>query len=396
MTLKKGQAAAGAAVLVAIIAGLLVMFIVLIPPQERADLLGENDSTSDSDTDIDDQFVEKELLEENPGRIDFLAETRVEHPLPVINIYTQTESKVLAEKNVASVKKGVFTEQTSDFSFTVPDLSNTQNVLLSFSVSEQKGRVLIYLNEELIFDAQAKEGVLQPITLPKNLLQSQNSLVFAVSSPGVAFWQTNKLLLEKIKIFADVTSVEAQSSKSIFLVSETEKRNMERAVLRFQPDCDFFNVGKLEVLINGNEIYNAVPDCDVSFIPIEISADVIYQGENEVIFSTSQGTYILSHVSLESKLKEVEFPTYYFELSAEEFEDVIDDNLRVRANLAFVDVVTRKSGAVVINGHIENFDTKEVNEVFDLSDDVVRGVNSLKIKPKKTLEVRELRVDLVK
>ena len=61
-----------------------------------------------------------------------------------------------------------------------------------------------------------------------------------------------------------------------------------------------------------------------------------------------------------------------------------------------MDVVSSKYGELIFNGHAKNFDTKEVTYILDLSDDIVQGNNALKVKPDKTIEVQELRVDLVK
>jgi len=131
-------------------------------------------------------------------------------------------------------------------------------------------------------------------------------------------------------------------------------------------------------------------------VPIEFSSNIVFQGENELIFRTDRGNYILSHVVVESKLKELEYPTYYFDLTNEQFEDVDTGDLRVRLKIDFVDVVVSKYGDVVFNGHVKHFDTKEVSYIIDLSDDALKGSNSLKVRPKKTLEARELRVDLIK
>src|SRR3989344_2166636 len=314
---KRGQSsAAGAAVLIAIIAALIVGFVILIPPQERAKLLDEPSTTTPTSP-----GAAQNLLMESPGRIDYLAQKEIEHPLPVINIYTKTEAKVLGE---------------------------------------------------------------------------QNEVVFTVSSPGLAFWRTNELSLQNVKIVADVTSVEAQASKNIFLLSEVEKKNLEKVTLKFQPGCDLDEVGRLTVLVNGKVVYAAVPDCDVALVPIEISPGALNQGENEIIFKTEQGTYLLTHIVIESELKEVDFPTYYFDLTYEEYSDVVDEDKRVRITLEFVDVVARKFGDLEFNGHTKYFDTKEVSYILDVSDDVVQGANALKIKPRKTLEVRQLKIDLVK
>ena len=154
--------------------------------------------------------------------------------------------------------------------------------------------------------------------------------------------------------------------------------------------------GKLLITINEKTIYSGVPDCDLAMVPIEFSSDSIYQGENQIVFYTEKGTYLLSHVVIESELNEVDFPAYYFELSYEDYNDVKDDKKRARLTMNFVDVVASKFGEIVFNGNVRYFDTKEVSYTLDLSGDVVQGANSLKIKPKKTLDVREVKIDLIK
>jgi len=397
MEAKRGQAAAGAAVLIAIIAGLLIMFVILIPPQERAELLGETDSSSSGSKTVGLGQAEKNLLTENPGRIDYLAQKQIEHPLPITHIYTQTESKILAEKKIAYAKKGIFSEETTDFSFSIPDLANTVNLLLNLRVVNiNEGKLIITLNEEIIYSAYVDPGTPVTLSLPQNLLAGNNLLNFAVSSPGIAFWKTFEVSLEDVMVVADVTSVSAQSSKNIFLISETEIENLDRVLLKFQPECKTGEVGKLTIKVNSNQIYQGIPDCDIAMVPIEFSFNNLYQGENEITFHTEKGNYFLSHMMVESKLKDVDFPTYYFELSHEEYLDVQDEEKRVRLNLDFVDVVVRKRGDLVVNGHVYHFDTKEVSYLVDISDDVVKGLNALKIRPKKTLEIRELRADLIK
>jgi hypothetical protein len=390
---KRGQVAAGAAVLLAIIAGTLLLFILFLPPEDRQVILGPGVTPSD-DT-IGGKVLVKNLLTESPGRIDFLGQTDIEHPLPVVNIYTRTEPRILGEKHTVLAKKGVFSEETGSFNFVVPDLRNTENILLSFKVTDITGNLILSLNGDEIYNVKSSAGASQTITLPKNSLRDENILTLASSSPGLAFWKTNRLAMESIKVVADVTSLEAQSSKNIFLISETEKSNLEKVNLRFEPTCEFETVGKLTITVNARQIYNAVPDCDLAFVPIEFSPDLVSQGENEIVFKTDRGAYQLSHVNIRSKLKEVDFPTYYFDLSFEEFRDIRNGAQRLRLSMDFVDVVTRKIGDLVFNGHLARFDIKEVSYVVDIGEDAVKGNNALKIKPKKTLEIRELKVDLV-
>jgi len=400
MVSKRGQSAAGAAVLLVIIAALIVGFIILMPPSDRADLLGEDSGTnsgtdSGSDTGIEDAVPEQNLLSAAPGRVDYLAQREVEHPLPVINLYTKTEAKVLADKNVVYAKRSSFSDETSKFNFALQKLQYTTNVFLTFDARKIEGRLIILLNGEEIFNGGVEDLTL-PISLSERLLKDNNEMVFQASSPGLAFWATNEISLENVKVVADVTNVEAQSSKNVFLVSETEKKNLERVTLKFQPTCQYGEVGKLEIWINGNDIYSGVPDCDLAMVPIEVSPELIYQGENQITFNTERGAYLLSHVQIRSELKDVEFPTYYFELSHEEFQSIKDETRRLRMEMFFVDTVSSKYGDLYFNGHLYGFDTKEADLTIDISEDIVEGNNALKIKPRKTIEIRQLSIDLVK
>ena len=393
---KKGQAA-GAAVLLAIIAGLLVMFILFIPPADRAELLGDETSgTTTSSGTTTTKVAEKVLLTQNPGKLDFISQKEIEHPLPITTVFTKTEPKLIGEKPTAYAKNGAFTEETSDLTFFVPDLKNTNNLLLHFNVKAVEGRIIVHLNDELIYEKDGKVGNLQPIKLPIALIKQSNKLSIGVSSPGAVFWKTNELSLESVKILADVTNIEAQTAKNIFLISNAEKQNMKTVVLRFQPHCNFDTVGKLHISINGKEIYGGIPDCDLPMVPIEFAPNILNVGENQVILSTEKGTYELSQLLIRSRLQDIDYPTYYFEISEEQYNAVNDDNRRIRLTMDFVDVIATKRGNIVYNGHLRNFDTKEVSYTIDISDDVVRGNNALKINPKKTLEIRELKVELLK
>ncbi len=389
--------AAGAAVLIAIIAGVLILFIVLIPPAERAQLLGEQEpgSSSSSSGSLGQTGVVKNFLRQNPGRIDYLAQREIEHPLPVITVYTSEESKIISEKNVISAKRGILSKKPSEFTFRVDNLNDLNSPLLSFSTKSLQGHLTITLNGEEVY-AGDPSGSVRPIALPRNLLQSENILVFMVSSPGLAFWRTNEFVAEQVRVVADVTNRESQTANHVFLVSETEKNNLEKVTLKFQPECRYGEAGPLSIRLNGNEVYNALADCDVTLIPIELSSGDIRQGENTIVFSTTRGTYVLTHVTVVSKLQEVDFPTYYFELSQEEYEEIVDGPRQLRVALSFVDVTKNREGQVIVNGNSHHFDTRNSTISFDVSDDAVRGTNSVKILPRKTLEVRELRADMVR
>jgi len=386
---KKGQAAAAAA-LIAIITALIVLYILFIPPAERQAILEGEDGGDGTGISVVEE--NETLLMESPGRIDFLSQKTVDHAIPTTHIFTRTEGLVLESKSSVYIKKSLFSSKQVNISFKINDLANTESVLLSGLVKEGQGRMMIYLNDYEIYNSEVR-GNIPAIELPKKWLQTDNVLVLKVSSPGIAFWRTNAYDLEDVKVTADETSIEAQTSKNLFLVSATEKNNLDKVVLKFDPDCTATS-GRLDVFINGYNIYSAVPDCGAGRMSLEFSPAYLKIDENEVVFKISTGDYYLSHVSIRSELKTVDFPVYYFELSEEEYTDVKDGNARVSVQMSFVDYIEEKRGEIVLNGHVTGFDTKEISWETDVSDDIVRGNNGIQIRPRKTLDVRELKVIL--
>ncbi|MBI2662076.1 hypothetical protein HYX11_01310 [Candidatus Woesearchaeota archaeon] len=392
LSTKRGQAAA-AAVLLAIVAGLIIMFIVLMPPAERAQLLGESKTTITSTSDI--AVTGAVLFKTSPGRIDYFSNKDLEHTLSDINIFTKTESKIIAEKNSIYAKRSLFSKKTAEFSFKIKNLGQTDNVLLSFMAKNAQGRVIITLNSEEIYNGIINTKNVKPIALSKSSLKDDNLLVFSLSSPGLAFWRTNELVLEDIKTLGDITSLDTQYSKNVFLVSDTEKKNMEKMILKLYPECQSNDVGRLTIKLNTHEIYNNIPDCSQTILEVEIAPEIIVSGENALTFSIEQGAYLLTHPKLQTKLKEIDYPTYYFDIPHEQFNTIKDKTKKVRLTLNFVDITDSKQGEFLINANIQSFDTKDTSFIYDMSNYAVEGNNAIKIKPKRSLDVRELRVELI-
>lgn len=389
---KKGQAAAAAA-LIAVIAALIILYILFIPPEERQKILGDDNDTVRG---VARASKNETLLNVSPGRIDFLSQKKIEHAIPNVHVFTRTAGLVLEEKDSIYVKRSVFSAVEADMNFKAEDLANTENLLLSFNVLKGKGRLIISLNGEEIFNKEVKSGNVEPISLKKGLLKAENVLNFKVSSPGIAFWRTNEYSLEAVQVTGDVTRTQAQRSRSVFLVSAIEFNNLERVNVKFQPDCDVDFVGPLDVFINQFNIYSAVPDCGVGRIGLEVPASYLKREENEIVFSIEKGDYEISHVAVESELKQIDFPVYFFEISEEQFNSVKNNTKRVIVKMDFVDDVEKKQGQLIVNGHTIGFDTKELILEEDISREIERGNNAVKIKPERTLDVRQVKVILAK
>ena len=103
----RGQAAA-AAILLAIIAGSIVLFLLVMDPEEREVLLGDetlSSGTGSTSTSTD------YLLQEYPGRIEDLQQSEIEHKLPSMHLVVLDQGVILDERISLSTKHSDATTQ---------------------------------------------------------------------------------------------------------------------------------------------------------------------------------------------------------------------------------------------------------------------------------------------
>ncbi len=390
---KRGQAAP-AAVLLAIIMGLIIMFIMIIPPSERAKLLEEDSNgTGTSST-----FSEEVLLDKNPGRLSFIQDKSFDKAMSSVHVYTEKEPSILSNNEYLNVKNALFSSQVKNVYFKIDDLENTENILLSFTIDSYRGTLIILLNDKEIFNKETH--MVKPFKLSKSLLSENNTLTFKVSSPGVAFWRTNYYDLSMVKVVADVTDLSNQESKSILTISEDELKNMEKAILKFSTSCLSSSKGKLEVKINDYEVFNSVPECDdISYYTIPESK--LKAGSNLISFKTEKGDYQIDTIALRVKLKDPSYPTYYFTIDDKYFTNATGDSSKLKDDynvimtLEFADD-NKKEAEIYVNGYKISFDTYKIEFSHNIDNHVEPWTNSIKIIPKNSFDLKTLKVELKK
>jgi hypothetical protein len=388
---KKGVQEAGAmaaAALIVIITLLIVAYILFLPPAEREKLLVEEEENVTAEEEIE------VLLSETPERIYPLTQREFEQELPSINIMIKEVGTELKKVDSLFVSRSLFSDKNAVVEFEVIELDDIKNVLLNFVVQESDGRLIIKLNDFEIYNREITTANIQPILLKEGLAEGTNILEFSVSGPGVAFWRTNKYALEDILVTGDVVDRTAQESKLTFLVSQAERDNLKKVKLHFFPECDLAEAGKLDIWINNYNLYSAIPDCGSPNRPIEFSPDKLVPGENQLIFKTEKGSYLVDHIRLTSELEKIEAKTYYFSLSQEKFNDIEDGFLDAILYMRFIDDETAKEAKIYVNGKVIGLDQTEIEFERVINNYVVKGNNALKIEPDKAIDVVELEVRL--
>lgn len=384
---KRGQAnATSAAGLVIVIVLIIVFYLLFIPPDVRRDILEDSSTSSSSSR----SSFNETLLKETPGILDTFNDQEIEHLIPAVNLFETQYASTLTQEAKVSVKNSWFSKRQEELKFTVADLENTNNVLISFSAAKRQGDLQITLNGEDVFFGKLSSANPDPIRINKDeLIQGKNTLMIQTTSVGAKFWSTNEFELDGFKVTADITDISEQLSKNIFIVSATEKTNTDRVTLSFVPECTLGTVGVLEVMINGGEVYSAVPDCG-SGTKIELNPESIRQRENNIVFRTNDGNYLIDLIKITTQMKDAVHPIYYFDIDEDDYEDYLDEEVLLR--VTFVDDLETKEGKFIINGRETGLFQDERVYEKDITDYLVEGNNAIKIVPESRLEIVKLEV----
>lgn len=386
---KKSQSGLNAAVLVAIIAGLIILYIIFLPTAEREKLIqdkNENPTTGEE--------KQNSILDVTPGLLSTTAGLESDKNIPNLFLVETVNAKELEKINPFIVRNGWFDTKTRSIDFEVGDLENTDNIVLSFTTKKRQGILTIKLNGLVIFENELATEITEPVRLDKKFLKKMNTLEFSVSSVGAKFWTTNEYSFENIKIIGDITDTTKQESTNLVTLSDSEISSMNKATLKFTPYCKNVNeVGVLDIFINDKKIFSSVPVCDNAYKQ-SIPKSILNQGENNVVFKTSKGSYSIEQIKLSLEFKEPTLKTYFFEIAGDKFKKIKSGNQDIILTIKFVDDKKQKRAKLDINGRFETVETDKALFKEKINSKILEGNNYVRLEPFGDMEVVELKIEL--
>jgi len=385
---RSGQGGLNAAILVAIIAGLIILYIVFLPSAEREKLIEKKaaKTTAEEKSNV--------LLKVFPGDLSTSKGLEDEKSIPNIFLVETTNAKELEMINPFIARNGWFDKKIKKIDFELEDPDNTDNVVVSFIAKKRKGILMIKLNNAVIFENELASDAIEPVKLDKKLLGKTNSLEFSVSSVGYKLWTTNEYSFENAKIIGDITDTSKQESTNIFTLSDSEFSSMDKATLRFIPYCGNVNdLGTLDIFINNKKLFSSVPVCDNAYKQ-SIPKSALNEGENNVVFKTKKGSYGIEQIKIALEFKEPTVKTYFFEIDADTFKQIRAGNKDVELAITFVDDKKQKMAKLDVNGHIETVETDKATFTKNINNKVSEGNNFLRLEPLEDMEIIELKVEL--
>lgn len=386
--MSKSQSGINAAVLIAIIAGLIILYILFLPSVERERFLEGKEKKTETIKEED-----KILLKEFPGRIDIIKDIE-EKDIPNVFLFETTNAKELEKFNPFIVRYGWFDKKAKTLTFSFENVENIDNVILTFSAKKHDGVLSIKLNNELIFENDIESETVEPITLRKGSLDKQNTLEFSVSSVGYKFWRTNEYTLDGIRIIGDITDKSRQEAQNVFNLKSEEFINIEKATLKFIPYCSNVpDVGVLEISINGRNIFSAIPVCEDAYRQI-IPTGIFNSGANNIIFKTNKGSYSIEQIKFEFEAKETKTKVFFFEINETFFKKIMDNNLDVILTLEFVNDKENKRADININDMLLSLDQEEKVFTKNIKSRIRQGNNFIEIRPRTVLDIVEVKVEV--
>ncbi|MEM2139208.1 MAG: hypothetical protein QXM96_03570 [Candidatus Woesearchaeota archaeon] len=378
------------ALLIFVITIALVVYILMIPPADRAELLEQN-RTNPYGT----KSSIKVILTKQIGTLSNLIDNEKKLDFPSFTLFSRTDTITLIDFDTIYVKKSLYEEQSRNITFSIKDVRNTDNYILSFTIPKHKGILTILLNDNILTSEEFQTESPPPIRLPKDYLKEKNTLVFKVSGPGAEFWNYNEYLIKNLKIYADLTDNSGIINKQIFVLTEQEQNNLESFSLSFVADCKAGENSPLSVYLNKRLIYSTIPDCGqlTKVAPQEPSR--LKQGENDLTFSINNGFYDVYAVEAKLKLKKPIYPTYYFYIDDDTFYKIKNNQVDINITLDFTNEEDYKSGVIFVNEYKTEIDTDEKSYSRLLNNFIRKGNNAIEIRPKSDkIEILEMNLIL--
>jgi hypothetical protein len=395
---RRGQEFRSSTPLVILLIGvIIILYILFLPPAQREALLSGTTTpggvygnggvpTTGNGVVIIDKYV---------GTLQAGNGATQEHAIPSTTVFTTVSTTEVKLIDSMLVKKSAFSSQDGELTFRA-DPSLGKNFLLTFNVDQARGPLFISLNGNPIFERAITSKSPEPIKLPQEYIQPENTITFSAGSTGWQFWSANTYQLRNVLVSADVTSYEGASAEQHFTITTDEYANLDKGSLEFVPDCNPKTTGRLTINVNGRLLYAGFIDCGV-ITRQDIAKELLNAGDNRLGFTSSEGSYTIDRIKVISTLKQQEYPVFYFNLPPDMFQQANVFAGRVVLTLRFSEGNALKQGTIIVNGYQDSFQTNSYYYQASLDPNIlVPNANSVQIAPQGTsLNIPELRVEML-
>ncbi len=368
--------------LIFLIAVMIVLYVLVLPPCDKCKLLGKN-----CPDDCEAVSYGKILLQEHPGDIGEIEEDNVRHIFDSANLFGNSDPDSRTLSNSMEIKSGLFGSQDQSLEFRMDELENVDEATLSFAILESRGNLILTLNGKQIFNQEISADIVKEVELPVEYLEEENNLKLKVNPPGFAFWMTNKYSLKDINLNENYEK--SQTSDILeFSISSSERNSIQDSDLDFYIFCrgepGIANI--MKVYLNDNLLFSELVPCINEEHSVDIDEGYFETGVNELEFTVSGGNYLVSDIVIDNEVSGDVYSSYTFYIPEEIYDG--DDQFYLFLDMYGDD----KLADIIINDYIIDMDTSNTFKEYDISDKVKEGNNYIEIKPLTEFRIDEIRV----
>ncbi len=394
MKSKKGAEtnnAGNIAVLVALIALFIIIYVLLLPPSARRELLGDESGVGvGNNSGSGNVYFSRYLGELSPST----QVNSVYHNIPAVNMFTTNDKDLTTLSGYLQVSSAFIGSKSQNIAFNLDSPEDVKKASLYLLVEEADGNLILKLNGQEIYNNQLRANIQETIELPLQYLQGQNNIQLFVSSPGWMFWKTNNYKIREIKLRKE-TKISNKLVERTISIPASEWGSIDKAILKYSVFCDREEDNILSIFVNDQLLYKDVPFCNIDADEIEVDKNNLVYGTNKIRFETMDGDYLIEQISLKTLLQKETRPEEVFSVSQDEYKDIRRGLKNVVAYIDFGNRGNRRLLNLDINGEIVEVDTNQDVYSLKISDYIKQGGNSIKIEPRNTFEIIEFNVELV-
>ena len=370
-------------VYILLIALFVLLYVLMLPPDVRDDLLNQSLDETEEDTF---SYQQNTILSETPGLVFPLTQSTQTHNLFSLHIFIQDEPEITHLSNDFEISRNLFKNTQKTLSFNIEEDKLYEQYILVFDINDHKNNLVITLNDDVIFSGDASG--LNLLTLDGDLIQEKNTLVFSLESSIF----TSYYEIEYVELKTNYETSHSEDTTSVVL-TEDEKFYLSYSELSFDIFCNKLEgTSTLKIELNNNQVYQEEIECKFTQKTIELDKSGLSQGENLFEFSIDNGDFNIENIILENELTKEQHKQYSFIISDDDFELISDQEITANLDLVLGDSV--KAADIYLNNYLITLDTTDSYFSNDISDLVQQGQNTIEIIPKNYFEINSLLVYL--
>ncbi|MDP2907310.1 MAG: hypothetical protein Q8O03_05195 [Nanoarchaeota archaeon] len=386
MKARKAQATS-VATFVFILAIFMLMYVLLLPEEQREQIMDIKDTSEEGDEELAGQT---NLLYTSPGNVYTYERNELNIPINSVSLYAKTEEDIKELATKITVSKSWFSDKTETLTFQTDSKDELEKMQLYFFVNSGEGTIYIKFNGYTVFEGEINSAD-SPITLPVDRAKSVNVLNIGMVSGDFA---GDKYTLSSVSVKQNRKS-EKNSETRLFYLTPGERAGLKKSKLTYFINClkiDPKEQGDMTLLLNSKELFVQHVFCDAGTQVQTLSTSYFTGGRNTLEFKIDKGEYSVEGIEIEMETKEKYYPQYTFELSSEQYDKVADEEKEVNVLFKFKNDKDYKKATITVNENQINLDTRKDSYEWDISTYLERGTNYVKIMPKVDFEISSLKV----